>query len=114
MADRRVRRDGIAALCALHQRARYHRKGTDDRGLMLQAGFRAQSGDGGPEAIDDRQAARNSEQLGKPGEGAFARRAQGGADGGLTDGLAGSTAPQSRGYALEAGFAHEVADALAG
>jgi len=76
--------------------------------------FRAQSGDGGPEAIDDRQALGNAEQVGKPGIGAFARHAQCGAHLGFTDWPAGSAAPQPCDHTLEAGFAHEVADAFAG
>ena len=81
---------------------------------MRQSGFRAQARDRGAKAIDDRQAARNSQQVRQPGEGAFAARAQGGAHGGLADRLAGAAAPQPRGHALEAGLAREVADPLAG
>ncbi len=81
---------------------------------MRQSVFRAQSGDGGAEAIDDRQAARNSQQVRKPGKGAFAGRAQSGTHGGLSRRLAGSAAPQPRGHTLEAGFAHEVTHAFAG
>ena len=56
MADGRIGRDGVTALRALHQRARDHRKRADNRGLMLQSVFRAESGDGGTKTIDDRQA----------------------------------------------------------
>src|SRR4030088_1114341 len=81
---------------------------------MRKSVFRAQSGDGGPKTIDDRQAPGNAEQVGKPGIGAFATHTQCGAHLGLTDRLAGSAAPQPGGHALEAGLADEVADAFAG
>jgi hypothetical protein len=81
---------------------------------MRKAVFGAQSGDGGAKAVDDRQAAGDSEQLRKPGKGAAAGLAQSGAHRRLADRLARSAAPQSRGHALEAGGAREVADAFAG
>ena len=115
MADGRIGRDGIAALRALHQRARDHRKCADDGGLMLQSGFGAQSGDGGAETVDDRQAARNAQQAPAAGQ----RRARGPRPGRRAprprvDRLAGPAAPQPGGDALEAGLAREVADPLAG
>ena len=114
MAGGRIGRHGIVAFRALHQRARDHRKRADDGGLVRQSCFRAQPRDRRAKTVDDRQAARDSEQFRQPGEGAFAPGAKRGAHRGLADRLAGAAAPQPGGDALEAGLAREVADPLAG
>ena len=64
--------DRVVALGALHQRAGDHRKRADDGGLVRQARFGAQPRDRRAKTVDDRQAARDAEQIRQPGEGAFA------------------------------------------
>jgi hypothetical protein len=114
MAERSDRARPDRCPCALHQRARDHRKRADDRGLVLQPASARSPRDRRAKSVDDRQAARDSEQIRQPGEGAFAGRAEGGAHIGFADRLAGAAAPEPGGHALETGLAREVADPLAG
>ncbi len=114
MAGGGIGRDRIVALRPLHQRAGDDRKRADDGGLVRQARFRAQPRDRRAKTVDDREAARDAEQIRQPGEGAFAARTEGGAYRGFADRLAGAAAPQPGGDALKPGLAGEVADPLAG
>ena len=77
-------------------------------------GFGAKPRDRRAKTVDDRKPPRNSQQLRQPGEGAFAPGAEGGANRGLADRLAGAAAPQPGGDALETGLARQFADPLAG
>jgi len=85
MAEVRIRRERLAALGALHQRARDYRKRADDGRLMLKAVFRAQAGNRGPKPVDDRQAARGRQQVGQPCESALARGTEALADIGFAE-----------------------------
>ena len=115
VAGGRIGRDRIVALRALHQRAGDHRKRADDRGLMRQVRF--------PRAIrrSRRGSHRRSTGRGvipsKSGSRAKARsRAapKAARTAASPTGWPVAAAPQPRGHALEAGLAHEVADAFAG
>ncbi len=114
MAKIGVRRDRLFIICTAHQRRRDHRHRAHDHRFVGQPRFFAQGGDGGAEAIDNRQPLGRGQNRGQAAERPHPRGTQCGPHFRLAHGLARASGPQSRRHPLKTGLGGQRSGPLPG